>query len=189
MQVDKAALAKVMVTRMVVVNANEKITVLLRPDQCKDTRDAVSKAIYLALFDHVVAKMNTALRDGKMEEGRYIGLLDVFGFENFKMNSFEQLCINFTNERLQQLFMDCLIKREQAEYKREGISVAHIVYPDNSAQIALIDDKRGGVFAYLDDECNAPKGSDENYVSRMHTAFDKKNLLYARPKFGAAAVG
>jgi len=190
LQVDTKGLTKVMTTRMVNVS-NERITVLLRPDQCKDTRDAISKALYSSLFDHIVERMNASLREGanKMEEGRYIGLLDVFGFENFKMNSFEQLCINFTNERLQQLFMDCLIKREQAEYKREGIMVGHIVYPDNSAQIALIDDKRGGVFAFLDDECNAPKGTDENYVTRMHEAFDRKNPLYSRPKFGANAVG
>ena len=85
--------------------------------------------------------------------------------------------------------MDCLIRREQAEYKREGVTCNHIVYPDNSAQIALIDDKKQGVFAYLDDECSVPKGTDANFVSRMHDAFDSKSALYSRPRFGAKAIG
>ena len=70
-------------------------------------------------------------------DDRYIGLLDIFGFENFGVNGFEQLCINFTNEKLQQHFTDALICRQQEEYKREGVTTEHIVFPDNTAQIAL----------------------------------------------------
>ncbi|KAL3913311.1 MAG: hypothetical protein SGPRY_008025, partial [Prymnesium sp.] len=176
LQVDGETLGRVMRTRVVRISNTESVTVLLRPDQCRDTRNAIAKTLYAAVFDHLVDRINTTLSEGEMEEGRYIGLLDVFGFENFENNSLEQLCINFTNERLQQLFMDCLVKREQAEYAREGIQTSQIVYPDNSAQIALIDGKVTG-------------GSDENFVSRLHTAYDGKNPLYSRPKFGAAAVG
>ncbi|KAL1518830.1 hypothetical protein AB1Y20_003107 [Prymnesium parvum] len=189
LQVDQAELGKAMTTRQLRIGENETATAMMRAEQCANTRDAISRALYSSLFDHVVSRINVSLREGEPEEGRYIGVLDIFGFENFAMNSFEQLCINFTNERLQQLFMDCLVKREQAEYTREGIQCSQITYPDNSHHVALIDDKKNGIFAYLDDECNAPKGSDENFVTRMHAALDQKNKLYSRPKFGVAAVG
>ena len=76
-----------------------------------------------------------------------------------KVNSLEQLCINFTNERLQAHFMDALVKLQQEEYKREGVVCEHITFPDNSAQIELFDSKRGGIFSMLDDECSVPKGT------------------------------
>ena len=112
---------------------------------------------------------------------RYVGLLDIFGFENFNRNGFEQICINFTNERLQALFMNALVKLQQEEYAREGITCAHIDFPDNEKQIQLIDHKTNGLFSRLDDECSVPKGTDEAYVEKLHKAF-KENPLYETPK-------
>ena len=129
LQIDEAGLAKNIASRTMLVpsgGGTETVTVNLDESQCGDTRDALAKAVYSALFDHIVARLNAALAGAGMggpagrraslqqDDSYSIGLLDIFGFENFKMNSFEQLCINFTNERLQQLFMEALIKREQA---------------------------------------------------------------------------
>ena len=74
--------------------------------------------------------------------------LDIFGFEVFETNGFEQLCINFTNERLQQHFMNALVKLQQEDYKREGVPCAHINFPDNELQIQLIDGNKGSVSQY-----------------------------------------
>ncbi|EOD19243.1 hypothetical protein EMIHUDRAFT_75491, partial [Emiliania huxleyi CCMP1516] len=161
-------------------------TLALSPDQCADTRDAVARAIYSAVFDHVIKHLNGTLGAGSIDRnsGRSIGFLDIFGFENFTFNSFEQLCINFTNETLQQHFTNSIIKRQQDEWKREGVACAHISFPDNTAQIELLDSK-GGVMALLDEECTVPKGSDEGYVSKMHNAF--KSELYSKPRRGKGA--
>ena len=106
----------------------------------------------------------------------------MFGFENFAFNSFEQLCINFTNEKLQNHFMDALVVLRQKEYASEGIECKHITFPDNLKQIELIEAK-GGLLLTLDEEGALPKGSDEGYVEKLHAAFDK-NELYSKPKRG-----
>ena len=138
LRVDPAALKRTLTTRDVIV-AGEVINTHLSADGCTDARDALAKALYLAVFDNLVGRLNMFLRAreeqdaavGSDEDDRYVGLLDIFGFENFDINGFEQLCINFTNEKLQQLFMDTLVQREQQEYAREGITCTHIVYPNN----------------------------------------------------------
>ena len=115
-------------------------TVTLRQEQCVDTRDALSQAVYAALFEWLVTELNE-LQKGGLETAtsedaeRFVGLLDIFGFENFARNSFEQLCINFTNERLQAHFMDALVKLRLEEYKSEGIDYSAVDFPDNSAQV------------------------------------------------------
>mgnify|MGYP002630367848 CR=1 FL=1 len=118
--------------------AGSDVTKFLNDEDCRDTRDALSRTVYMTIFDHLVERINASLATGEQPEGeRYIGILDVFGFENFRINYLEQLCINFANERLQQLFMECLIKRETAEYKREGLVCNHISYPDNGCVAAI----------------------------------------------------
>jgi len=149
LRVDAAALKRTLTTRDVMV-AGEVINTHLSADGCTDARDALAKALYLAVFDHLVARLNLFLRAreeqdaavGSDEDDRYVGLLDIFGFENFDINGFEQLCINFTNEKLQQLFMDTLVQREQQEYAREGITCKHIVYPDNGPTAARASNPR-----------------------------------------------
>ena len=200
LEVEPEKLETNLTTRKMVVRG-EGVLSHLTEEQCVDARDALAKAVYSAIFDHLVERLNHALGVPNRasvdhhtvathtDAGKYIGLLDIFGFENFKLNGFEQLCINFTNERLQQFFMDALIKRERAEYNREGILCDHIEYPDNSGQVSLLDDRKQGVFALLDEECRAPNGTEARYVEKMHAAFASKEGLYSKPKFGSQAVG
>ena len=122
---------------------------------CDDARDALAQSLYVNAFEWVVAAVNAHMcKDVSPEasaapghDQRFVGLLDIFGFENFAVNSFEQLCINFTNERLQAHFMDALVKLRVLEYEREGVPVADIDFPDNEAQLAIIDGKARGAQA------------------------------------------
>ena len=91
----------------------------------------------------------------------------VKGFECFKKNSFEQLCINFTNEKLQAYFNDCIFKYEQAMYVRENVPWEDITFPDNMHIISLIVGKPKGIFPMLDDECKGPKPSDKGFIDKL----------------------
>ena len=105
-------------------------------------RDALSRSIYSHIFDWLIMEINVALEASKKgKEENLIGVLDIFGFEIFEENSFEQLCINFTNEKLQNHFMDALVVLRQKEYAAEGIECKHITFPDNLKQIELIENK------------------------------------------------
>jgi len=189
LQVPKEMLAAKLVTRSMTTGRGSTYTINLNGDQCADGRDALAKGVYSAMFDWVIKKLNVTLDGNKVPESdlRFIGFLDIFGFENFEFNTFEQLCINFTNERLQSHFMDALIKKQQEEYKREGVSCAHITFPDNTLQIQLIDSNKGSVFSMLDEEVLVPKGSDLQYVAKMITAFGKPNkvsAIFIKPRIG-----
>ena len=148
-----AITTKTMVTRF------ETITKMLRPQQAADARDALCKILYSRMFDWIVMKINENLVcDEKLVEAS-ISVLDIFGFECFKRNSFEQLCINFTNEKLQQQFNSFVFKMEQAEYEREGIQWSFNDFPDNQDCLTLIESRKPeGILSMLDDECNNPSG-------------------------------
>ncbi len=96
-----------------------------------------------------------------------IGVLDIFGFESFKVNSFEQLCVNYTNEKLQQLFNQYVFQTEQALYKKEGIEFHLVDFPDNASIISLITAKPFSIFALIDEECKFPNGSVESYCNKL----------------------
>ena len=100
-----------------------------------------------------------------------VGVLDIFGFECFAVNSFEQLCINFTNEALQQQFNKFIFKMEQAEYEAEQISWDFIEFPDNQDCLDTIQSKPNGILVMLDDECRLPKGSDRNWANRLYKQY------------------
>ena len=128
-KVGKEQLENALTSRKVSSGRGSSYTVPLTHSQCVDLRDALAKAIYTALFDWIVSRLNifmqmdTPLSEDDEDE-LFVGLLDVFGFENFEFNSLEQLCINFTNEKLQQQFIDALVKLQQEDYQREGIQCA-----------------------------------------------------------------
>ncbi|KAJ5917267.1 Myosin-1 [Penicillium verhagenii] len=148
--------------------------------QALAVRDALAKAIYFNLFDWIVARVNQSLA-ARGSVANSIGILDIYGFEIFEKNSFEQLCINYVNEKLQQIFIQLTLKAEQDEYAREQIKWTPIDYFDNKVVCSLIEDKRPpGVFAALNDACataHADSGAADNtFVGRL-------NFLSQNPNF------
>ncbi|KAG5183737.1 P-loop containing nucleoside triphosphate hydrolase protein [Tribonema minus] len=147
-------------------------TIKLEERQAIDARDALAKAIYGQLFDHIVTAINTNINCPRKDVRASVGVLDIFGFECFKKNSFEQLCINYTNETLQQQFNQFVFKMEQKEYTKEGIEWSFVEFPDNQARtdcLDLIEGRPQGLLAMLDDECRmGVRGSDKNYASRLY---------------------
>merc|ERR1719487_2650831 len=143
-----------------------------------DNRDALAKALYGMIFQFIVKKTNTSI--GYLDHVKlFVGVLDIFGFECFKMNSFEQLCINFTNERLQQFFNQFVFKLEEQLYEREGIPWDPLDFPDNQDAVDILQAKTTGVFAILDEECVVPQGSDTGFCNKLikthkgHRRFDE----------------
>ncbi|KXS20837.1 myosin [Gonapodya prolifera JEL478] len=170
---------------------NETTLVNLKPEQAADNRDAVAKNVYDGLFQRLVEVINVALK--KKEEGgdgSFVGVLDIFGFEVFQVNSFEQLCINFTNEKLQQFFNQFIFKLEQIEYEKEKIQWSKINFVDNQGVIDLIEGKLG-ILGTLDEETRFPKGSDDTWLSKMHDAFSKPPNAehYIKPKMAKGVFG
>jgi len=163
--VDKIAFA---LTQRVVVARGEEIKTELTLERAIDARDALAKTIYGSLFLWVVEQVNKSiLWENDSDIRSSIGVLDIFGFECFKINSFEQLCINYTNEALQQQFNKFIFKLEQEEYEAEGIQWAFISFPDNQDCLDTIQQKKSGILAMLDDECRLPRGSDRNFCKRL----------------------
>ena len=156
------------VTERVIIARGEKLRKKLTATQASDARDSIARIIYGKLFDWVVATINKEIKSADPSAIRAeIGVLDIFGFECLKDNSFEQLCINYTNETLQQQFNQFVFKMEQEEYTSEGIEWSFVSFPDNQDCIDLIDLKKKSIFSTLDDECMLAGGADEKFASRM----------------------
>ncbi|RZF45163.1 hypothetical protein LSTR_LSTR007126 [Laodelphax striatellus] len=137
--------------------------------QAEYGRDALAKAIYDRMFTWIVSKINDIIdvRDSRSRR-TVIGVLDIYGFEVFDANSFEQLCINYCNEKLQQLFIELVLKQEQEEYKREGIAWQNVEFFNNQIICELVEKPHQGVFAILDDAClNVGKVTDELLLEAM----------------------
>ena len=133
-------------------------------------RDTLIKCIYGEIFNYLVYNINKNMsRKGNVSS--FIGILDIFGFEVFQHNYFEQLCINYTNEILQEQFNKYIFKLEQEEYSREEINWNMIHYPDNSNTIKLISGKPVSLFTLLDQEITVAKGDDNSYVNKIHKHF------------------
>lgn len=156
-------------TERTMTTRGEVFKVPLKPDQAKDSCDAFAKEIYSKLFLWLVREINDATCAEKNYSGQRqadfttIGLLDIFGFESFPVNGFEQLCINYANEKLQQKFTRDIFQTVQEEYKFEGIRLDDIMYDNNTDVLDLIEG-RGGLLAILNEECVRPKGSDREFV-------------------------
>nr|XP_061791723.1 myosin-10 isoform X1 [Nerophis lumbriciformis] len=154
--------------------------------------EALAKATYERLFRWLVHRINRALDRTKRQGASFIGILDIAGFEIFQLNSFEQLCINYTNEKLQQLFNHTMFILEQEEYQREGIEWSFIDFGlDLQPCIDLIERPANppGVLALLDEECWFPKATDKTFVDKLiqeqgtHTKFQKPRQLKDKADF------
>lgn len=177
-------------TERVILARGQEIRTQLTPEKSADARDALGKTLYGALFLWVVDQVNASIcweNDSDIKSS--CGVLDIFGFECFAINSFEQLCINFTNEALQQQFNKFIFKMEQAEYEREHIEWAFISFPDNQDCLDTIQMKKTGVLAMLDDECRLPRGSDRNYANRMYDHYlPNRAAVSENTRFSATPV-
>uniref|UniRef100_A0A673LWW1 Unconventional myosin-Id n=1 Tax=Sinocyclocheilus rhinocerous TaxID=307959 RepID=A0A673LWW1_9TELE len=137
-------------------------------------RDALAKAIYERLFCWIVGRINDIIEVKNYDvrvhgKNTVIGVLDIYGFEIFQNNSFEQFCINYCNEKLQQLFIQLVLKQEQEEYQREGIPWKHIDYFNNQIIVDLVEQQHKGIFAVLDEACmNVGKVTDEMFLQALN---------------------
>ena len=132
----------------------EQVTSPLTRDQAIYVRDALAKSLYGRLFKWLITKLNDSLLNKNYNENKsVIGLLDIYGFEIFQKNTFEQFNINFCNEKLQQLFIELTLKSEQEEYRREQIEWEQVSYFDNQIICDLIEEKHKGIISILDEEC------------------------------------
>ncbi|KAL8376384.1 hypothetical protein RB595_007460 [Gaeumannomyces hyphopodioides] len=171
------------------VTRGEKITSNLTQAQAIVVRDSVAKFIYSSLFDWLVDIINRSLAtdDVLNRVKSFIGVLDIYGFEHFAKNSFEQFCINYANEKLQQEFNQHVFKLEQEEYLREQIDWTFIDFSDNQPCIDLIEGKLG-ILSLLDEESRLPMGADEQFVSKLHHHYSgDKHKFYKKPRFGKSA--
>ncbi|XP_044471715.1 myosin-17-like [Mangifera indica] len=166
--------------KRVMVTPEEVITRTLDPGSAVGSRDALAKTVYSRLFDWLVDKINSSIGQDPNSKS-LIGVLDIYGFESFKFNSFEQFCINFTNEKLQQHFNQHVFKMEQEEYTKEEINWSYIEFVDNQDVLDLIEKKPGGIIALLDEACMFPKSTHETFAQKLYQTF-KNNKRFIKPK-------
>ncbi|XP_022152731.1 myosin-12 [Momordica charantia] len=164
----------------VIVTPDGNITKPLDPDSAVLSRDALAKTVYSRLFDWIVDKINSSIGQDP-NAASLIGVLDIYGFESFKINSFEQLCINLTNEKLQQHFNQHVFKMEQEEYTKEEINWSYVEFVDNQDVLDLIEKKPGGIIALLDEACMFPKSTHETFAQKMYQTY-KAHKRFSKPK-------
>lgn len=155
-----------------------------------DSRDSLAKTIYSKVFDWIVTAVNTTIGQDATSEFK-IGVLDIYGFECFTRNDFEQFCINLANEKLQQHFNQEVFKKEQEEYKKEEIEWTYIEFVDNQDILDLIEKKPGGIIDLLDEQCQFPKATHAEYAQKLYNSFDGKDkegsARFSKPKLSRDA--
>ncbi|XP_068199383.1 myosin VIa isoform X2 [Antennarius striatus] len=161
------------------------IRVPLKVEQANNARDALAKAVYSRLFDHVVTRVNQCFPF--QTSANFIGVLDIAGFEYFEHNSFEQFCINYCNEKLQQFFNERILKEEQELYQREGLGVNEVHYVDNQDCIDLVEAKLLGILDILDEENRLPQPSDQHFTDAVHSKH-KEHFRLTIPRKSKLAV-
>ncbi|MCI4395794.1 hypothetical protein PGIGA_G00196110 [Pangasianodon gigas] len=168
---DEEDLRVSLTTRVMLTTAggakDTSIKVPLKVEQANNARDALAKAVYSRLFDHVVTRVNQCFPFES--SANFIGVLDIAGFEYFEHNSFEQFCINYCNEKLQQFFNERILKEEQELYQKEGLGVNEVKYVDNQDCIDLVESKLVGILDILDEENRLPQPSDQHFTETVHS--------------------
>ncbi|XP_059420240.1 unconventional myosin-IXb-like [Carassius carassius] len=177
-------LVKALTTRKA-VTANDTLILPYTHSEAITARDSMAKSLYSALFDWIVLRINHALLNQRdLEESvpcLSIGVLDLFGFEDFKTNSFEQFCINYANEQLQCYCNQRIFKVEQEEYVAEGITWHNIDYPDNIGCISLFSEKPTGLFYLLDEESNSPQATDSTLLEKFKQEHQENPFFVQTP--------
>jgi myosin V len=173
-------------TKRTLTTATETLTVALDAAQAEHTRNALVMECYRLLFAWLVGKINSKIHcdDAGVD---CIGLLDIFGFEDMAVNSFEQLCINYANEALQHQFNGFVFDEEQKLYAREGIQWTFVDFPNNKACLELFEKKPLGIFSLCDQECLFPQGTDRALLAKLYAEFQKpahKHAHFAPPASG-----
>uniref|UniRef100_A0A8B9I3N2 Myosin VIIB n=1 Tax=Anser brachyrhynchus TaxID=132585 RepID=A0A8B9I3N2_9AVES len=172
-------------TNLSIIVRGESVSRPLSVAQAADGRDAFVKGIYGRIFLWIVNKINSAISNPTSEKPKNthqsIGLLDIFGFENFSNNSFEQLCINIANEHLQQFFVHHVFKLEQEEYLAEHIAWNNIEFPDNHQALEVIALKPMNIISLIDEESKFPKGTDATMLIKINSLHGKSKV-YIPPK-------
>jgi myosin heavy subunit len=151
---------------------NEIIEKKRSKEEKKVVLDTICQNLYLLLFNYIIEKINENINS---DYDNYIGILDIFGFEVFKKNNFEQLCINYTNERLQNIFNKFIFELEQKEYKKEGIEWEEIQYGSNNNIINLIDNKNMSIFSYLIEQSILGSGNDRSFYQNIQNNLINNN--------------
>merc|ERR1719242_219437 len=179
-KVDASKLEKSVTHRALVVPGNKTVESGLNPKDAVSHRGSLIKHIYSALFDWLVVQINKSM-EPKSAVFKSIGLLDIFGFEIFEKNSLEQLCINFCNEKLQQLFNFTVFKLEERVYKSENIGVDHVPFIDNQPILDLIEKKPKAILPMLDEEAIIPGGSKDKWRHKIKTQFGSLKFFRKYP--------
>ncbi|CAK4080798.1 unnamed protein product [Aphanomyces euteiches] len=187
LQVPVKALQTALTKRTISTNG-EVFVMGMSLQQAKHTRNALAMEVYRSLFDWLVLRVNGSIHPPDQhvlkagDKMQLIGLLDIFGFEIMALNSFEQLCINYANETLQQQFNSYVFKTEQKLYEAENIAWEFISFPDNIPCIELFEKKPIGLFSLLDQECRVPQGSDKALASKYYKSFLDQHAMFQASK-------
>ncbi|CAH1990989.1 unnamed protein product [Acanthoscelides obtectus] len=182
LQIDEEEMRQWLCTRKLVSMRD----VFLKPMSVEEaiiSRDALAKHIYAELFNWIVLVINKVL-ESNLPKHKFIGILDIYGFETFETNSFEQFCINYANEKLQQQFNLHVFKLEQEEYIKEGIAWKMIDFCDNQPCIDLIEAKLG-ILDLLDEECKMPRGTDATWTEKLYSKC-AKYPHFSKGRFGSS---
>lgn len=151
-----------------------------------ENRDSLAKILYSKMFDWLVARINNAIGEDKACSAS-IGVLDIYGFESFSVNDFEQFCINLANEKLQQHFNHHVFKQEQAEYEREKIDWSYIKFVDNQDVLDLLEGKMG-ILDLLDEQCRFPTATGKDLANKLYTSgVCKESKRFSKPKLSLTA--
>uniref|UniRef100_A0A665TKD2 Myosin X, like 1 n=1 Tax=Echeneis naucrates TaxID=173247 RepID=A0A665TKD2_ECHNA len=181
---DVFQLSEVLTQRSIILRG-EEICSPLTIEQAVDSRDSVAMALYSQCFSWIILKINQKIK-GK-ENFKSIGILDIFGFENFKVNRFEQFNINYANEKLQEYFNKHIFSLEQLEYNREGVQWEAIDWMDNAECLDLIE-KKLGLLALVNEESRFPKGTDFTLLEKLHSRHST-NPYYVKPRLADHQFG
>ncbi|KAJ0393583.1 hypothetical protein ATCC90586_009338 [Pythium insidiosum] len=174
-------LSTALCSRQMSLSSKETYQVPLNEQQAQGVRTALAVALYSHLFQWLINRVNASTSAPHADVANKICILDIFGFEIFEKNSFEQLCINYANEKLQQKFTQDVFKTIQSEYEEEGIPWTKIEFADNANVLGLIEG-RFGVLSLLNEECMRPKGSDAAFVNKLKAHYTD-NDRFEMPRF------